>query len=484
MQALAEIVRSYWRVAPPLWGVSCFCLFLLAGCARAGTPFSDVTDQAGLTDAGNERGLAWGDYDGDGDPDLYVAVLDGPDKLFRNEGNKTFSDITAAAGLADSTRSAMPAWCDFDGDGDLDLYVARVGPNALYRNEGNGTFHDVAADAGVDDPALSWGLAWGDHDNNGTMDLYVVNFDIKPNRLYSNNGDGTFSDVSAAAGVDDLGHGTSAIWADFDADGDPDLYVANKDGANRLFMNDGRGVFADAADSSGIQDTNDSIGTLWGDCDGDGNPDLFLSTNLKINRLFLNQGDRVFLSADDSAGLAHGGAGRGIGFADFDLDGDLDLYLANSDGPNLLYENEGAAVFHDVTENSGLEDQGTGTALAWADYDGDGDQDLFLSNFGQKMRLFENHSSPVNHWLIIRLAAPTPNTRAVGARVIVHSGAKTWFRENNTGGGYQSQSPHELHFGLGAATVVDSVVVKWPWGNAESFGPFKADQAITLQQVR
>jgi hypothetical protein len=455
-------------------------LFLLVGFAGADTPFTDVTDQAGLMDAGNERGLAWGDFDTDGDPDLYVAVLDGPDKLFRNEGDKTFTDVTSAAGLADTTRSTAPAWCDFDGDGDLDLYVARVGPNALYRNEGNGTFTDVAEAAGVACPAVSWGLAWGDHDGNGTVDLYVVNFGIHPNRMYSNSGDGTFTDVAAELGLDDFGHGTSAAWADFDNDGHPDLYLANKDGANRLFQNNGQGLFSDVADSAGAQDTNDSIGTIWGDCDNDGDLDLFFSANLKPNRFFFNQGGLSFEPAGPEAITAHPGGGRGIGFADYDQDGFLDLYLANSDGPNVLYRNQGGAGFLDVTEGSGAGDEETGTAIAWADYDGDGDQDLFLSNFGQKMRLFENNASPGAHWLTVRLRGSGPNTRAVGARVTLHAGDRTMIRENNTGGGYQSQSPHELHFGLGSFAKVDSLNVRWPSGEITTHGPYQADQVITL----
>lgn len=372
-----------------LLGVVC----LLAGGAQGGPPFSDVTDQAGLTDAENERGLAWG---------------------------------------------------DFDGDGDLDLYVARAGANSLYRNEGDGTFVDVAADAGVTCPTVTWGLAWGDYDLNGTIDLYLCNFDNQTNLLYSNNGDGTFTDVSSASGVTDSGHGTSATWADFDNDHDLDFYLANKDGANRLFRNDGQGRFTDVADSAGAQDTNDSIGSIWGDCDNDGDLDLLISANLKKNRLFLNKGDGTFDSAGPGAGLAHEGGGRGLGFADFDLDGDLDLYLANSDGPNILYRNTGKGVFEDVTEGSGTEDKETGTAIAWADYDSDGDLDLFLSNFGQKMRLFEN----------------------------------------NTGGGYQSQSPHEVHFGLGQYAEVDSMTVRWPSGEVTRHGPYQANQVLNLTDAR
>jgi hypothetical protein len=458
-----------------------FLTVLFTGVSWSAPLFREVTEQAGLVDPGNERGLAWGDYDGDGDPDLFVVVINGQDRLYRNEGDRTFTDVTLAAGLADSTMSAAPAWCDYDGDGDLDLYVARPGPNSLYRNQGDGTFTEVAAETGVTGTGVSWGLAWGDADRDGWVDLYVVNFGQNPNRLYQNLGDGTFRETAATAGVADSGNGLSASWADFDSDGDLDLYLANKYGVNRFYLNDGRGVFADIADSTGAQDTNHSVGTTWGDGDNDGDLDLFMSSDRTVNRLFLNQGDLVFLPAGESAGLAHPGSGRGLGWADFDHDGNLDLYLANSDGDNILYRNEGNATFTDVTAGSGAEDGGTGTAAAWADYDGDGDLDLALSNFGDRMRLFENLNEARGHWLMVKLESPGPNTRAVGARVRVHAGGRNWIRENTTGGGYQSQSPHLVHFGLGQAAEVDSVVVRWPTGEISRHGPFEANQLLVLR---
>jgi len=455
-------------------------VLFLAGNAVAGDLFTDITAQAGLADPGNERGVAWGDYDNDGDPDLYIAVLYGLDRLYRNEGGGTFVDVTREAALADSSISGAPAWCDYDGDGDLDLFVGRVGANALFRNKGDGTFTDVAGKAGVTGDVTSWGVAWGDYDRNGTVDLYVANFGSSPNRLYSNNGDGTFTDVAESAGVADRGSGTSASWCDYDDDGDLDLYLANKDGANRLYRNEDNGSFTEVAEASLAQDNNDGIGTIWGDCDDDGDFDLFISVNYAKNRLFLNGGEGTFIAAPESAGLDHSGSSRGIGWGDFDNDGDLDLYLAKSIGENKLYENEGNCVFADITAGSCMGDSNSGTAVAWADFDEDGDLDLVLSNFGTTMRLFRNNSPADRHWLDVRLESPGGNTRAVGARVQVFAGDDTWVRDHNPGTGYQSQSPHQIHFGLGSQTRVDSLVVRWPAGEISRFGEQKVDQVLLL----
>ena len=215
--------------------ISFLCMFIVI--VAYGVDFSDVTDIAGVGCTGSSRGVAWGDYDNDGDLDLYVANYNEANVLYRNNGDGTFTDVTSEAGVGCISHSYGVAWGDYDNDGDLDLYVANYGANVLYRNNGDGTFTDVTSEAGVSCTGSSLGVAWGDYDNDGDLDLYVANH-YEANVLYKNNGDGTFTDVTGAAGVGCTGSSYGVAWGDYDNDGHLDLYVANN-GANVLYRNNG-----------------------------------------------------------------------------------------------------------------------------------------------------------------------------------------------------------------------------------------------------
>ena len=215
--------------------ISFLCMFVVI--VAYGVDFSDVTDIAGVSCTGYSNGVAWGDYDNDGDLDLYVANLSEANVLYRNNGDGTFTDVTSEAGVGCTGYSRGVAWGDYDNDGDLDLYVANSdGANVLYRNNGDGTFTDVTDEAGVGCTGSSRGVAWGDYDNDGDLDLYVANF-YEANVLYRNNGDGTFTMVGAGVGC--TGSSKGVAWGDYDNDGDLDLYVANWDEANVLYRNNG-----------------------------------------------------------------------------------------------------------------------------------------------------------------------------------------------------------------------------------------------------
>ena len=293
-------------------------------------------------------GVSWGDFDDDGDPDLYVANHAQADKLFRNDGSGVFTDVTTTP-LGHSGEGSVGCWADVDNDGDRDLYLTvRNGANVLYENTEYG-FVDVTA-APLNDAGESQGAAWFDYDVDGDLDVYVSNYS-QANRLYRNDGGGSFTDVTAAP-LDDAGQSTGAAIADYDGDGDSDIYLTNTGvQPNRLFRNDGGGNWADVTPAP-LALTTESRGAAWGDFDNDGDLDLYVANGAGANQLFRNDGSGVF--ADVSFGvLADAGSTRGVGWQDFDNDGDLDLYVANLNSANTLIRNEGFGIFTDGTVTPG-----------------------------------------------------------------------------------------------------------------------------------
>ncbi|MCK5328656.1 MAG: VCBS repeat-containing protein, partial [Candidatus Latescibacteria bacterium] len=320
---------------------------LLSGVGK--TTFVDVAGEAGVGNTVTKGGIAWGDYDGDGDPDLF-AVDSNPLKgnvLYRNEGGGRFSDVTSSAGVGAMGNSKGGVWGDFDNDGDPDLYVTRSGAqNILYRNEGDGVFSDISEKAGVDVDNEGIGAVWVDYDNDGWLDLYTVR---EPVKLYRNGGDGAFADVTDAAGVGDLGGKVeNGAWGDYDNDGDADLYVSNREQANVLFRNEGDGTFVDGTLDAGVpgHSSGTTLSAVWGDYDNDGDLDLYVleSNGFRTNLLYRNNGSGTFTDVTETAGVGDNGAGTGAVWGDFDNDGDLDLYVSNggplrlgTSFPNVLY---------------------------------------------------------------------------------------------------------------------------------------------------
>ena len=303
--------------------------------------FTDVTTEMNAAAPGYGTAVAWGDYDGDGDLDLYVVNL-GPvppgggeaNVLLRNDGS-TFTDVTVETGVGDAGPGVAAAWADFDNDGDLDLFVSnRPGNNALYRNDGAGHFQDVAATAGVTDPTgYGEGAAWADDDRDGLVDLYVANYTGapgQPNRLFRNLDGIHFDDVASARQVAHTGNGEGIAWADFDNDGDLDLYVANAGGTNVLFQRQDDGTFDDVTTQMHVGGGSNSFGVAWGDYDNDGWLDLYVAQQ-GANKLYRNLGGTDFADATAEAGVGGTRWGLGCAWGDYDNDGDLDLHVANAD---------------------------------------------------------------------------------------------------------------------------------------------------------
>ncbi len=527
--------------------------------------FTDVTRQAGIDfvhssgsrthqlpeDMGS--GVAWGDYDNDGWPDLYLVNQPGPwgakpgpdapfSHLYRNDRDGTFTDVTVEAGVANRGGYGMgAAWGDYDNDGNLDLYVTNDGRSVLYHNNGNGTFTDATDRAGVANDR--WGLtpAWVDYDHDGYLDLYVANyvkydarqvpasstsqdwgpnvpftlnpssFDPAPNRLYRNNRDGTFTDVAPQLGVANPGgRSLSAAFADFDRNGWDDLYVGNDISSNRMYENLGHGRFRDVSASSWTEENRGTMGVAVGDFDGDGDSDMFLTHWIGEGyalyaNLWAEQGGKGPLHFSDMAdeygcgGIAMGDAGWSAFFFDFDNDGRLDLMAINGstledkgDRTKLvparpfLFWSRGAEGYYDLARagaaGDALNAPIVGRGAAYADYDHDGDLDVIVTtNHGRPM-LLRSDGNGHNHWLAVHLIGRRANRSGYGAKVSLEAGGTRQFREYGATGNYLSQSAPEAWFGLGQTTAVDRIEVQWPGGDRQTVEHPNVDRVLTVEE--
>jgi len=516
----------------------------------------DVTEETGITFTHTDgssgqhyivesvsSGLALFDYDGDGDVDIYFlngAALKGAkyntvpkNELYRNEGDWKFINVTDQAGVGDTGFGLGVAAGDYDNDGDLDIYVNNYGPNVLYRNNGDGTFKDVTAQAGVANGHKVGAAAhFLDMDKDGDLDLFVANyldftyenhlmrtskgigkyagpmdFPPMPNDLFRNNGDGTFTDVSIESGVaEHKGWGMGGVCADYDNDGDTDVYIANDVYANFLFENDGTGKFEEVGLITGLAydlhgDDQGSMGIDCGDYDNDGLLDFYQTCYAReLATLYKNLGDRVF---EDVTMVTGAGARTfayvtwGTGLVDFDNDGDRDIFVAcghlednvelydntaTSVAQNTLLMNTGNGKFVDVSDQSGdgMKIKLRSRAAGFDDLDNDGDVDVVILNSRRGPTILRNDSHNANHWIQVRLRGVKTNRDGVGARVKVVAGDLVQIDEVHSGRSYQSHYGMRLHFGLGKRKRVDRIEVRWIGGGVDVFEDIAADQFLTL----
>ncbi len=500
-------------------------------------------------------GLAWGDYDNDGDPDLFLVnfqhgIVDeknsqpGMHALYRNDGKGHFTDVTGQSGLNQPDFGLGAAWGDYNNDGQLDLYISCFGANRLYRNNGDSSFEDVTKQAGVGDNSFSTSIAWGDYNRDGHLDLYVNNYvqfeyhstdkrrsskqyesetpyTINPssyapvaNRLYRNNGDGTFTDIAVDAGVaNSEGRSLGVVWADFDADGWPDLYVANDISANSVYRNRGDGTFTDIGASSLAADYRGAMGLALADIDQDQDLDLFVTHWLaQENGLFENmtseglsnkagQARLFFMDNAEMSGLGQvslRNVGWATGFSDFDHDGYPDLWVINGstlqipdDNTHLkpqqmhLYQHEPEAGFFEVSgqANPLLLKPFVGRGGAQADFDGDGLVDIAVQVHGGELMLLKNTTKSSNNWLGLRLRQSGANVFAQGAVVTVRSTSMTQTAQVGGGGSYLSQHSTDINFGLGPADRIETVTVNWPDGTEESYQDLTLNMVNQVQHV-
>ena len=436
---------------------------------------------AGVNDTRNGVGAVWADFNADNNLDLYVANFGDPNRLYKNNNDGTFTDVAPDLNLHDNANSQGAIAGDYNNDGNIDLYVTTwQGVNRLYRNNGNGSFSEIATDAGVTDPGGSTGASWIDANVDGDLDLYVSGFG-RPNLLYQNNGDETFSDIAPDAGVADTRDSNSPIWGDYNADGQTDLYVVHFNSPNSLYRNNGDGTFTDVAPDLSVDDNGSGRSAAWADADNDGDLDLYIA-KWGMNRFYRNNGS-TFSEYSRSAGIADGANSNGVAWADTDNDGDIDLYVTNWGSPNPLFENNGDATFTNAGTRSGADDTGVGLGATFADYDNDGDVDLYLvNNTDSENRLYQNNNSN-NHYLTVHLVGTTSNRSAIGARVTAIAGSTEQHRDLDGGSGYFSQPSLPIEFGLGTASFIDELRVRWPAGTEQTLFNIAADQTITITEI-
>lgn len=495
-------------------------------------------------------GGAFFDYDNDGDLDLYLVNSgDLPDEghestvtsaLYRNNGDCTFTDITSEAGADNKGNYGVGAACgDYDNDGDPDLYVTNFGANVLYRNNGDGSFTNVTETAGVGDPMWGSSATFLDYDRDGNLDLYVVNylrysldvphapcevdgirilchpknFDGAPDQFYRNNGDGTFTNVTEAAGFKvaegpHSGKGLGVVAADFNNDGEADIYVANDDTPNYLYYNNGDGTFTETGLLAGCAYSFNGVaqagmGVDAGDYNGDGYLDIFV-TNLsyETNALYQNNGDGTFSDVIYGAHLGDESflfVGFGTRFFDYDNDGFLDIFIANGHiidniaqvtdiltyaQRNQLFHNNGDGTFREVSFSAGkyFHEQSVSRGAIFGDYDNDGDCDIVTTQVNQPAQLLRNEDGNQKNWLRVKLAGVISNRGGIGARVTLTAGTRFWVQEVRAGSSIMCSNDPRCHFGLGDNAIVDRLEIHWPSGIVQILENVTANQEIVVTE--
>ncbi len=471
---------------------------LAAGQPGIAATFTNVTPTAmELTDITTES-VAWGDYDNDGDQDLYLTNI-AENKLFRNDGSDIFTDVTTVTGVGDTGWGVGCAFGDLDNDGDLDLYVVNfpsTESDLLYRNDGpvgpGGAyvFTDVAAAGGITFDESSRGMALIDYDADGLLDIYVnaIGNDI----LYHNLGGLNFINTAADFGIDaNSGQGVGVVASDLDNNGWVDLYTGNRTGhPNLLFLNSG-GVLVDATTGSGIDKVGLGMGVLAFDYDNDLDMDLYWTAwpdpSFDDNALYENLTGSTFAEVSLSSGTRDpDGWGISCNAGDIDNDGWEDFYVTNgfddTSTPNVLFRNEGNSTFSDATGSVGG-GAFDGRGVAFVDYDNDGDMDLMVTaDINYPNQLWRNDTVSSNHWLTLNLMGTQSNRSAVGARIEVTTDVRTVVKEVSGGAGRGSFNSLPVEFGLGAATEVTSVFIRWPSGTVQTISGVAMDQSLTVTE--
>ena len=543
-------------------------VFVLApGLTLRPIEFQDIADKAGVhfvtencpTPEKHQpetmpAGVALFDYDGDGLLDIYLVngaempslVKTGPkyyNRLFHNNGNGTFTDVTERAGVAGAGYGMGVAVGDYDNDGWPDLFLANVNGNQLFHNNGDGTFTDVTAKAGLSGALHNgrkmWSVSagWFDYNNDGLLDLFVSNycewdpahepacmglngrgychpnsFAPLPNTLYRNNGDGTFTDVSEQTGIAAIqGKGMGVVFADYDGDGFMDVFVANDNSQNLLFHNLGGKRFEEVALPAGVAYNEDGnalagMGADFRDLNNDGLPDIWhTAIENETFPLFLNRGGGQFSNATQSSGLARITrmmSGWSNGIVDLDNDGWKDLVVSRGNvmdnidqisrhfryaEPNAVFRNLGNGQFADVSATAGADflRPAPYRGLAYGDLDNDGRIDLVVTALGGPVRVFRNVTETHNHWILLKLVGTKSNRMGIGAQIrITTEDGRSQYNEVTTSTGYAASSDPRVHFGLGTSRTVREIEIRWPSGTRQLLHEVTGDRVVAVTEPR
>ena len=460
--------------------------------------FTKVTEGNPVNDGGDSRAVNWIDYDNDGNLDLYVT--NGPQAgqnnfLYQNNGDETFTKITSVVIANDGKASDGSTWGDYDNDGDLDLFVANWWGqnNLLYSNNGDGTFTYESSLIPSIGETYSETASWGDYNIDGYIDLYVCNSGgTRRNQLFLNNTNGTFTEIATGSLVTDRHYSRNADWVDYNRDAIPDLYVANEENQNNaLYKGNTDGSFTKITGLNIVSDGGRSTSSNWEDIDNDGDFDLFVANwGNQNNFLYFNNGDTTFTKVTEQNVVTDGGNSFGSSFGDVDNDGDLDFIVTNafvnSQQVNFFYLNNGDGTF---TRDTGIVSTETGWSYgcAFGDYNDDGYLDLFVAkclNANEDNSLFRNNGG-ANSWLKMDLVGVESNYSAIGAVVKLKaeiSGKSFWQTRRVAGqNGYCGQTL-QIHFGLGDASVADSIIIEWPSGIRQVLENQNANQHLIITE--
>ncbi|NKB67406.1 MAG: SUMF1/EgtB/PvdO family nonheme iron enzyme [Candidatus Latescibacteria bacterium] len=447
-------------------------------------------------------GVAMADYDQDGDLDLFTTSTTRVN-LYSNDsqpGTIALSEVTQATGIQlEGEQFTGAVFADYDNDGAQDLYVGNFfAANHLLRQGLDGRFEETTEAAGIGDQGSTAGMAFADYDNDGDLDLMVANYFkrfLRPesidNSFFRNDGDGTFTEYADQAGIQRAGHSFQPLFFDYDQDGAIDLYLVNDFGANELYHNRGDGTYEDVSAASGSAERGSGMGGALGDYDGDGDLDIYI-TNFGVNALLRYDDDGTFTDVAATSRTNDVYVGWGTDFIDYDNDGDLDLYAVNGGmewnsqlgryayAPDIFYLNQGHGVFADITQGLGVGDTWGGRGLAVGDLDRDGFQDMVVINIDQAPQIYRNRGDG-GHWLKVRPKGTSSNLDGVGAQVRISAGGRTQYQEVLCGNSYLSQSSMELDFGLGTATQIDWLEVRWPAsGKVDRLHDIGVDQIVEI----
>ncbi|MGB9596262.1 MAG: FG-GAP-like repeat-containing protein [Candidatus Poribacteria bacterium] len=460
-------LRIYISIIILMFSLSAFC-----------NEFVDMTNRANLVGAEVNNGIAFADYDNDGDLDLYVSA-DPIDLLYRNNGDGTFTEIAIESGISFVGDGVGVAFGDYDNDDDLDVYIpVNDSADIFFQNDGKGLFKDVTKSVRINNIGRARSASFGDFDRDGYLDIYVVNEDM-PNILYKNINGKFFTDFATKMGVADAGPGRCGTWGDYDNDGDLDLYVTNKGAPNILYRNEGNG-FKDVTDFANVSADEESTGTAFVDYDNDGYLDICVGGNRKVF-LFHNNKNGTFTDLSEIAGLQSSGTNCTPAFGDYDNDGDLDLYLAVWKGKSVIYYNNGDGTFRDVTDELKMGIFGNSWSAISGDYDKDGDLDIYTS-FTTRSNIFYENQGNKNNWLQVKAIGSLSNRDGIGTRIKITVGGKIQIREISGGTAYGSQDSFIAHFGLGDKTKVDMLEIFWQSGVQTRLKDVSVNQMIVVKE--
>lgn len=475
-------------------------LLLLTCGGTAAVTFTKITAGSVVTDGGDSRSANFIDYDNDGDIDLYIT--NGPQAgevafLYQNDGSGNFTRVTGDTLVTTTGACDGATWADYDNDGDLDVYIATWWNqrNLFFTNNGNGTFTRVTTGHVATVTSYSEAGSWGDYDGDGDVDLYVCNsFGSLNNFLYRNDA-GTLTQMTGVPMTNDAHTSRVGIWGDYDDDGDADLYVANEvtTQPDDMYRNDGSGAFVKISSGPQVTDLTESFGASWVDYDNDLDLDLFVCNHANQNeKLYRNDGG-VFSSVPGIAPVTSNGYSICSAWGDIDNDGDQDLYVTNGFGnpagdQNFLFENNNDGTFAKITTGALVTDFGWSYGCAFGDIDNDGDLDLAVAkcyDASEDNALYRNNGNG-NHWITLRLKGLASNWSAIGARVKIKAtlgGTPRWqMQEVTSQSGYAGQSQMDPHFGLGDAATIDSIVINWPSGIVTVLETVAGDQFLSVAE--